>query len=108
MIYILAGRAHTARALQRLPPYPPAASRLNLCLFLGELHYLTNGERAPMPTWLTIAERGLYTGIAIVGAIGSGKTSACMYPYVQQLLARAGDVLKAHRWSHSGGQGRLL
>ena len=28
----------------------------------------------------------------IVGTIGSGKTSACMYPYVEQLLAyRAGD-----------------
>jgi hypothetical protein len=34
----------------------------------------------------------LYTGTLIVGAIGSGKTSACMYPYVEQLLAyRAGD-----------------
>ena len=35
---------------------------------------------------------GLYTGMIIVGAIGSGKTSACMYPYVEQLLAyRAND-----------------
>jgi hypothetical protein len=25
--------------------------------------------------------------MAIVGAIGTGKTSACMYPYVEQLLA---------------------
>jgi hypothetical protein len=39
-----------------------------------------------MPDWLLIPERGLYTGIAIIGAIGSGKTSACMYPYVEQLL----------------------
>jgi hypothetical protein len=39
-----------------------------------------------------IPERGLYTGIVIVGAIGSGKTSACIYPYVEQLLAyRASD-----------------
>ena len=45
-----------------------------------------------MPTWLTIPERGLYTGMLIVGAIGTGKTSACMYPYVEQLLAyRASD-----------------
>jgi len=30
--------------------------------------------------------------MVIVGAIGTGKTSACMYPYVEQLVAyRAGD-----------------
>ena len=39
-----------------------------------------------------IPERGLYTGTLIVGAIGTGKTSACMYPYVEQLLGyRATD-----------------
>ena len=27
----------------------------------------------------------------IVGAIGSGKTSACMYPFVQQLLSWQAD-----------------
>jgi hypothetical protein len=49
-------------------------------------------ERASDPHWLVIPERGLYTGMAIVGAIGTGKTSACMYPYVEQLLAyRASD-----------------
>jgi hypothetical protein len=35
---------------------------------------------------------GCTPGVAIVGAIGSGKSSACMYPYVEQLLAyRAHD-----------------
>ncbi len=38
------------------------------------------------PTWLTIPQRGLYTGVMILGAVGTGKTSACMYPYVDQLL----------------------
>ena len=33
-----------------------------------------------------IPERGLYTGIAIFGAVGSGKTSACMHPFARQLL----------------------
>jgi TraM recognition site of TraD and TraG len=33
-----------------------------------------------------IPERGLYTGIAIFGAIGSGKTTGCMYPFAEQLL----------------------
>ena len=51
-----------------------------------------NGTRAPAPTWLTIPQRGLYTGVMIVGAVGTGKTSACMYPYAEQLLRwRAGD-----------------
>ena len=37
--------------------------------------------------WLTIPERGLYTGVAIFGAVGSGKTSACMHPFARQLLS---------------------
>ena len=47
----------------------------------------------PSPSWLTIPQRGLYTGVMILGAVGTGKTSACMYPYVEQLLRwRAGDA----------------
>ena len=34
-----------------------------------------------------IPERGLFTGIAIFGAIGTGKTSCCMYPFAEQLIA---------------------
>ena len=75
-----------------LPPYPKPEHREDLFLVLGEQHHRTSPERAATPTWLTIPERGLYTGIFVVGAIGSGKTSACLYPYVEQLLAsRAGD-----------------
>ena len=36
-------------------------------------------------------ERGLYTGMLIVGAMGTGKTSACMYPYVEQLVGYRAD-----------------
>ena len=36
---------------------------------------------------VTIPERGLYTGVAIFGAVGSGKTSACMHPFAQQILS---------------------
>ena len=32
-----------------------------------------------------IPDRGLYTGIAIFGAFGSGKTSGCMYPFAKQI-----------------------
>ena len=58
---------------------------------LGETHFENTPGRAPSPGWLTIPQRGLYTGVMVVGAVGTGKTSACMYPYAEQLLRwRAG------------------
>jgi hypothetical protein len=69
-----------------LPPYPAPESRQTPTLVLGEAHFATTPGRAPSPTWLTIPQRGLYTGVMILGAVGTGKTSACMYPYVDQLL----------------------
>ena len=69
-----------------LPPYPRPAARPTPSIVLGESHHPTTAGRAAEPQWLTIPQRGLYTGIMIVGAIGTGKTSACMYPYVDQLV----------------------
>jgi hypothetical protein len=69
-----------------LPAYPEPEHREQPSLVLGETHGLTTPGRAAVPTWLTIPQRGLYTGIMILGAVGTGKTSACMYPYVDQLL----------------------
>jgi len=61
-------------------------------LVLGERRHRTSAECIERPDWLTIPERGPYTHILVVGAIGSGKTSVCMYPYVDQPLAyRVGD-----------------
>ena len=91
-IYIFLTRADRRTVYQTLPPYPAAARRQALYLVLGERHHRTRPTRAAEPSWLILPERGLYTGTLIVGAIGSGKTSACMYPYVEQLLAyRAND-----------------
>ena len=84
--------APTARC-RDLPPYPEPETREHPSLVLGETHRLTTPGRAAEPTWLTIPQRGLYTGIMILGAVGTGKTSACMYPYVDQLLRwRAQDA----------------
>src|SRR5438132_1296752 len=77
--------APTARC-RPLPPYPEPETRDHPTLVLGETHGLTTPGRAAVPTWLTIPERGLYTGIMVLGAVGTGKTSACMYPDVDQLL----------------------
>ncbi len=85
-IVILVYRQAPSTRLRRLPPYPEPETRDTPHLILGETHSLTTTGRAPMPTWLTIPQRGLYTGIMIFGAVGTGKTSACMYPYVEQLL----------------------
>jgi len=75
-----------------LPAYVPPERRPELTLVLGERHFETTNGRAPEPAWLTIPRRGLYTGIMVVGAVGTGKTSACMYPYADQLLRwRASD-----------------
>jgi hypothetical protein len=90
-LYIFVGRDGRTMAFAALPPYPAADRREELCVVLGEQHHRTSPARAERPTWLTIPERGLYTGILVVGAIGSGKTSACMYPYVDQLLAYCAD-----------------
>ena len=61
-------------------------------MILGEQHHAHVPMRSTEPQWLTIPERGLYTGMAIVGAVGTGKTSACIYPYAEQLLGfAAGD-----------------
>jgi len=46
---------------------------------------------ASLPHWLTIPERGLFTGIAIFGAVGSGKTSGAMDPFAEQILAYCAD-----------------
>jgi len=75
-----------------LPEYPLPERRSSPSVVLGEAHFLNTPGRAHDPDWLTIPQRGLYTGIAILGAVGTGKTSACMYPYVDQLVRwRAAD-----------------
>ena len=76
-----------ARAKQRaLPPYVSPERRPDPTLVLGETHFETANGRAPQPSWLTIPQRGLYTGVMVIGAVGTGKTSACMFPYTDQLL----------------------
>jgi hypothetical protein len=76
----------------QLPPYPDPLLREELELIVGELHHQLKPKPSPTPRWLSIPERGLYTGICVVGAIGSGKTKAVILPAMRQLFAyRAGD-----------------
>ena len=70
-----------------LPPWPVSPDDPSLSIVIGELHHPTVPQESARPSWLVIPEPGLYTGILIVGAVGSGKTSACMYPFAQQILS---------------------
>ncbi|MGC9159776.1 MAG: DEAD/DEAH box helicase, partial [Terracidiphilus sp.] len=67
--------------------------RRELYLVLGEVHHALRPIPSQTPRWLTVPERGLYTGIAVVGATGSGKTRAAILPAIEQLFAyRATDA----------------
>ena len=71
----------------RLPTWPLSPSADGPAIVVGEFHHPVRAIESPTPEWLTIPERGLYTGVAIFGAVGSGKTSACMHPFARQLLS---------------------
>src|SRR5580698_6041959 len=71
----------------RLPTYPDPRKRDELFLVLGEVHEPRKPGPSKTPHWLTVPERGLFTGIAVFGAVGSGKTSSCLYPFAEQILA---------------------
>lgn len=79
-------RRDSRTANSTLPAYPLVEQRADLFLVLGEQHHPTKPLRIARPEWLTIPRRGLHTGVMILGAVGTGKTSGCMYPYADQLL----------------------
>jgi TraM recognition site of TraD and TraG len=78
-----------------LPKYTDPEQRDGLYVVVGEVHNPRKPGPSETPRWLSIPERGLFTGIAIFGAVGSGKTSCCMYPFAKQVLAyKASDKHK--------------
>jgi len=91
-VYIFALKAGTKIRAGRLPLYSDPRKRTELSLVVGEVHEARKQIPSETPHWLVIPERGLFTGIAIVGAVGSGKTASAMYPFAEQILAyRAED-----------------
>ena len=69
-----------------LPSWPISETDEKPAIVVGETHHPVEAREVPNPKWLVIPEKGLYTGVAIFGAVGSGKTSACMHPFARQLL----------------------
>jgi hypothetical protein len=84
----LAGRSEEMKFA--LPPWP--YSRESFAIILGELQD-RDGSRVPnerspdlKPRWLVLPELALYTGFFVTGTIGSGKTSAVIYPCMDQMI----------------------
>ncbi len=61
-------------------------------IVIGETHRRTRTGASRRPGWLVVPRRGLYAGTAVFGAVGSGKTSCCMYPFARQVLGWHPDV----------------
>ena len=76
-----------------LPRWPVSGQADVLSLVVGETHHPTEAVESETPGWLVLSEKGLFTGVAVVGAVGTGKTSACMHPFAEQLFSwQAQDV----------------
>ena len=82
----LEGRGRDLATFGGLPTWPLNPKQKAPAIVIGEVHHPVDAREIFNPSWLTIPERGLYTGVAIFGAVGSGKTSACMHPFARQLL----------------------
>jgi hypothetical protein len=91
LLYVHLYRTETELAAGALPPYPDPHTRTELSLVLGEVHRQLTPKPSPAPQWLAIPERGLYTGIASFGSIGSGKTYGLILPAMRQLFAYRAD-----------------
>lgn len=87
----------------QLPPYPDVQKREHLFVVLGEVHNQLDRKPSPSPDWLTIPEKGLYTGIAVFGSIGSGKTLAPGFRHaaVVVYLDNASFLSRGTRLTHS-------
>lgn len=89
--YVFFYRPGTAKVRPVLPQFPDYSQAPEPMLVVGELHDARQPLPIARPSWLVLPARGLHTGIAIFGAIGSGKTSSCILPFLDQMLSyRAG------------------
>ena len=91
LLYVHLYRSEQELAAGSLPPYPDPHTRTELSLVLGEVHRQLVPKPSPAPQWLSIPERGLYTGIASFGSIGVGKTYGLILPAMRQLFAYRAD-----------------
>jgi hypothetical protein len=91
LLYVHLYRSEQESSAGSLPPYPNPLTRKDLSLIVGEVHRQLVPIPSAAPQWLSIPERGLYTGIASFGSIGSGKTYGLILPAMRQLFAYRAD-----------------
>ena len=70
-----------------LPRWPLSGKDPSPALVVGETHHPTEPVESERPGWFVLGEKGLFTGTFVCGAVGTGKTSACMHPFARQLLS---------------------
>lgn len=85
--YVHFYRADTEQSAGALPPYPDPRTRTVPSLVIGEVHRQLSPLPSSRPRWLFLPERGLYTGVAVFGSTGSGKTLGLILPAMRQLFA---------------------
>lgn len=73
-----------------LPTWPESPG---ISLVLGEDHGSLDGSFCSNPRWFTIPAKGLYVGIAVIGATGGSKTAGIIRPALTQLLAYGANTL---------------
>jgi hypothetical protein len=82
LVTIAVYRTPPAARFRGLPTYPQPETRPAPSLVLGEAHHATTPGRAPEPTWLTIPQRGLYTGLMVLGVLGpERRPHACTHTW---------------------------
>jgi hypothetical protein len=95
LLYVHLFRREAEQVIGVLRPYPDPGTRRELSLVIGEVHQQLSPDPSPNPYWLELPENGLYTGIAVIGSIGSGKTQGFILPAMRQLFAyRADDQIR--------------
>ena len=86
----LEGRRRDFAPFGTLPAWPLSPQQAGPAIVVGEVHHPVEAREIFSPSWLTIPERGLYTGVAIFGAVGSFRT--CSWPESRPWPANAGSV----------------
>ena len=86
VLQVFFGRLLDWKTAGKLPPWPLARDDKAPSLVIGEVHHKTELVEVPRPRWLRMPEKGLFTGLIIFGAVGTGKTTSCMRPFCRQLL----------------------
>ena len=94
---IAASRRDPRIRTRPLPAYVKPESRPAPTLVLGETHFENTAGRAPSPAWLTIPQRGLYTGVMVVGARGSPAVDQISRRVPRRLVQSFADLFPTER-----------